>query len=238
MKVKRVSEHIWSLKTWVIIPIHVWIVVEKDGVTLVDAGIPLMAKGIMDFIKELDAGPLQRVLLTHGHSDHIGALKAISAETKVPVFAHLTEIPYMEGNLPYPGRKKAQPMVSKQFIQPLQEDEQGNLHSVAGLTPYLTPGHSPGHIVYYHEKDQVLLAGDLFTSKKGKLQSPYAMFTADMNEAVKSSLIVEKLKPIKLELCHGYTVSNPADQLEEYMQKMEGKLQKRKNQNQHNLISK
>ncbi len=134
MKVKRISEHIWSLRTWVIIPIHVWVVVEKGGVTLVDAGIPLMAKGIMDFIKELDADPLQRVLITHGHFDHIGALKAISAETRVPIFAHQTEIPYMVGALPYPRRKKAQPVVAKQFIRPLPEDEQGNLHSVAGLT--------------------------------------------------------------------------------------------------------
>jgi hypothetical protein len=31
---------------------------------------------------------------------------------------------------------------------------------------------------------QVLLAGDLFTSKKGKLHKPMAMFTANMNEAV------------------------------------------------------
>ena len=42
MKVKKVSEHIWSLKTWMIIPIHVWIVVDKEGITLVDAGIPMM----------------------------------------------------------------------------------------------------------------------------------------------------------------------------------------------------
>ena len=64
------------------------------------------------------------------------------------------------------------------------------------------------------------------------------MFTADMNEAVNSSSIVEKLKPIKLEVCHGYTVSNPAEQLEEYRKKVGRKLQKGKRQDQHNSISK
>lgn len=224
MKINKISEHIWSLRTWVIIPIHVWIVVDEDGVTLIDAGISMMAKGIMKFIKELDAGPLQRILLTHGHSDHVGSIKAILAERKVPVYAHSIEIPYMEGVLPFPRRKKAEQTVPKHIVQSLQEDEQGRLNSIAGLTPYLTPGHSPGHIVYYHEKDQVLLAGDLFTSKKGKLQQPMSMFTANMNEAVKSSSIVGKLKPAKLEVCHGYSVFQPADQLEEYIKQMEKKL--------------
>lgn len=224
MKINRVSEHVWSLRTWMIIPIHVWVVVDEDGVTLIDAGISMMAKGILKFISELDAGPLQRILLTHGHSDHVGALKALLAEKKVPVYAHSIEIPYMEGALPFPRRKKAEQTVPKNIVQSLQEDEQGRLNSMAEVTPYLTPGHSPGHVVYYHESDQILLAGDLFTSKNGKLHQPIPMFTADMNEAVKSSAIVGTLKPKRLEVCHGSSVFQPADQLEEYIQKMEKKL--------------
>ena len=218
------SEHIWSVKTWILIPIHVWIVADEEGLTLVDAGIPMMAKGIMKYMNQLEAGPLRRILLTHGHSDHVGALKSILSETNVPIYAHEIEIPYMEGDLIYPRRKKAEHNVAKGIVQSLQEDEKGGLKAIAGLTPYLTPGHSPGHVVYYHEQDQVLLAGDLFTSKKGKLHQPMSMFTADMAEAVRSSSIVEKLKPKRLEVCHGNSVLHPADQLEEYMQKMSTKL--------------
>lgn len=224
MKVKRVSEHIWSLKTWMIIPIHVWVVVDEDGVTLVDAGLSMMAKDIMKFMNQLEGGSLQRILLTHGHSDHVGAVKNILTEKNVPVYAHYIEIPYMEGELLYPRRKKVEQNVAKHITQPLQVDEQGRLKSIGGLTPYLTPGHSPGHVVYYHEKDQVLLAGDLFTSKKGKLHQPMAMFTADMAEAVRSSSIVDQLKPKQLEICHGNSVFDPVDQLEEYIQKMKKKL--------------
>lgn len=220
MKIEKVSEHIWSLKTWMLIPIHVWIVTDEEGLTLVDAGMPIMSKGVMKYMNQLEAGPLQRILLTHGHSDHVGALKSILSETKVPVYAHEIEIPYMEGELIYPRRKKVEHNVAEGIVQPLQDDEQGGLKSIAGLTPYLTPGHSPGHAVYYHEQDQVLLAGDLFTSKKGKLHQPMSMFTADMAEAVRSSKIVEKLKPKRLEVCHGNPVFHPADQLEEYVQKM------------------
>ncbi|ALC86946.1 hydrolase glyoxylase [Bacillus sp. FJAT-22090] len=224
MKAKKISDHIWSLKTWMIIPIHVWVVVEEDGVTLVDAGMPIMAKGIMKFINQLNAGPLRRILLTHGHSDHVGAVKSILKNNDVPVYAHQIEIPYMEGEIVYPKRKKLESNLAKKLSQPLLEDKTGNMQPIGGLTPIFTPGHSPGHVVYYHEKDQILLGGDLFTSKKGKLQPPMPMFTADMDQAVKSASVISKLKPKLLEVCHGNAVERPADQLENYIRSMEIKL--------------
>lgn len=51
-----------------------------------------------------------------------------------------------------------------------------------------------------------------------------SMFTADMAEAVRSSSVVEQLKPKRLEVCHGESVLHPVDQLKEYVQKMEKKL--------------
>lgn len=217
MKIKQVSEHIWSLKTWLIIPIHVWVVVEKDGVILVDAGIGLMTKGILAFIDKLAAGPLKAIILTHGHSDHVGAVKGILQQRTVPVYAHAIEIPYVEGKLPYPGRKKAAQVLEADLTKPLQEDSSGELALIGGLKPYLTPGHSPGHVVYYHEQDQVMLAGDLFTSKKGRLRKPMKIFTHDMKEAVASSVIVRKLQPKRLEVCHGDSVLLPGQQIDAYL---------------------
>lgn len=221
MKVKQISDHIYSLKTWMILPVHVWIVVEEDGVTLVDAGLPLMAKGILKFIETLNAGPLKRIILTHGHSDHIGAIKKILKVKEIPVFAHRIEIPYMEGDYPYPNRKKAVASFKKNFIHAFSEDKNKNLQKLGNITPYFTPGHSPGHVVFYHHDDQVLLAGDLFTSRQGKLQKPIAMFTADMNRALKSGRIVSQLKPKRLEVCHGNSVFYPANQIDEYIERHE-----------------
>jgi len=217
MKVRQISDHVWSLKIWLIIPVHVWLVVDEEGVTLVDAGISVMANGILSTVNQLDFGPLNRILLTHGHSDHVGAIGSITKSNPVPVYAHRIEIPYMEGELPYPRRNKAVTFLTKGLAQPLREDGAGQLQSVAGLTPYLTPGHSPGHVVYYHEQDKVLLAGDLFTSKKGKLHHPMPMFTSDMKEAIQSSQIVRQLQPQRLEVCHGNAVMNPADHFDEYL---------------------
>ncbi|NOU98853.1 MBL fold metallo-hydrolase [Paenibacillus planticolens] len=215
MSIKQISEHIWSVRTWMIIPVHVWAVVDHDGVTLVDAGVPWMAKSILRLINEL--GPLKQIVLTHGHGDHVGTLKRILQVHSVPVFAHRKEIPFVEGRTPYPGRSKAVAQVAKGVLQPLPEDEDGRLSPIGGLTPYFTPGHSPGHVVYYHEKDDVLLTGDLFNSKKGKLFM--ARFTPDPEEALRSSAIVKQLNPKRLEVCHGDTVFQPAEQLDELMKR-------------------
>ena len=225
MQVKRVSEHIWSLKKWMIIPIHIWIVVDEEGITLVDAGMPMMTKGILNFIEQLNAGPLLRILLTHGHSDHVGAVKGILKQYQVPVYAHPIEIPYMVGEVLYPKRKKLEHNLPRALVSPLLDDNLSKLNKIGGLTPYFTPGHSPGHVVYYHEQDQVLLAGDLFTSTKGKLKQPMAMFTANMKQAVASASIISQLKPNQLEVCHGNTVFQPSNQLEKYVNSMERKLE-------------
>lgn len=45
------------------------------------------------------------------------------------------------------------------------------------------------------------------------------MFTADMAQAVRSSEIVSELNPIRLEVCHGGSVMNPAEQIPAYQSK-------------------
>lgn len=217
MKIERVSEHIWSLKSWILIPIRVWVVAGEDGVTLVDAGLSVMSGGILRFIDSLNAGPLKRILLTHGHGDHVGAVSRILSDRQVPVYAHGIEIPFAEGKLPYPRRKKPEAGVASGVLRPLAHSQDGRLELVAGLRPYLTPGHSPGHVIYYHEQDRVMLAGDLFTSKNGKLRKPMAMFTADMDEAVRSSAVLTQVDPLRLEVCHGGPVLRPAQQLANYL---------------------
>lgn len=217
MQLQQLSPHIWKLtKKMLGFQIKVYLVVHAEGVTLVDAGLSSFGKAILDAVDTLHAGPLTDVLLTHGHSDHTGALAFLLSTQPMPVYAHADEFLYMEGKLPYPKRKKAQMTVKPGVARPLCADDQGILLPIHGLTPYYTPGHSPGHVVFHHEADNVLIGGDLFTSKKGQLRRPYAIFTPNMHQAVESGAIVTTLRPGWLTVCHGGEVKNPALQYEAY----------------------
>lgn len=59
-------------------PVNCYLILEKDGLTLIDTGILSNAKGIIALIHKLNL-PLKRILLTHAHGDHIGGLVAVKA---------------------------------------------------------------------------------------------------------------------------------------------------------------
>lgn len=214
MKVLKVSPNIYKVEAWFFLKMSAWIVTVDDGVYIVDTGMPFMGKRILKKAEKL--GKLKGILLTHGHSDHVGGLKKILEIKKVPVYAHEFDIKYMEGKEPFPGRKKTEFLVQPDLVQPL-EITNGNIKDIEDLTPIHTPGHSPGHVVYFHKKDQVLIGGDLFTSKNGQLRKPIAMFTSDMGEAVKSGRVVEDLKPNVVSICHGKDVKEPHKQINNYL---------------------
>lgn len=215
MKITQISPNIWKLGIWMIIPVNVWLVRSEDGLILIDGGIPKMATGILKQIKELNL-PLKKILLTHGHSDHVGSIKEIVRHTSAPVYIHREELQYAEGDMPYPGRKKAQTTIDKGMASPLLQDSEGRLQASDGLLPLWTPGHSPGHVAYYHKEDGVLIGGDLFTTRRGRLARPIPMFTADMQTAVRSGAVIEEMKPKLLTVCHGEDIKEPYSQWEGY----------------------
>lgn len=215
MKIRKISQNITKLEVWCLIKLSAWLVQTADGVYIVDTGVSFMGKRILREAEKL--GEVKGILLTHGHSDHVGGLQQIVRQKSIPVYAHPLELKYMEGSEPFPGRKKREQLVEPGMVQPLPVNEQGQLQGIASLMPYHTPGHSPGHVAYYHAEDDVLISGDLFTSRQGKLQQPMKMFTADMEEAIASAAIVGTLKPHLISIAHSDDVLHGYNHIEQYL---------------------
>jgi glyoxylase-like metal-dependent hydrolase (beta-lactamase superfamily II) len=155
----------------------------SESYALVDAGLKWSAKSIRKMVKEItgENGKPSAIILTHGHFDHVGALKELAEEWNVPVYAHSLEMPYITGKSSYPppdpsvgGGAMASmsflypkgPIDISEYVEKLPDD-----NSVPGFPEwkYLhTPGHSPGHISLYREKDKVLIAGDAFVTTKAE----------------------------------------------------------------------
>ena len=78
---------------------------DRTGWVLIDAGI----RGSASFIKNAAKARFgnvkpEAIILTHGHFDHVGALKSLAEEWDIPVFAHELELSFLTGNDSYQWR--------------------------------------------------------------------------------------------------------------------------------------
>ncbi len=150
------------------------------GLVAYDAGEKSMARAILTAAR----GRLTRVVLGHGDTDHRGAAPALRA-AGIPVFCHPDARPYAEGA---GGREYWRP----QLLPPAVRALHGVMHHVwdggpvtidgtvragdviAGFEVVELPGHAPGLIGLWRERDRVALVSDAFymTDMWGRPQEP------------------------------------------------------------------
>ena len=114
---------------------------------------------ILSFLKEKGL-TLDAVLLTHGHFDHVGAVRELASELDVKVYIH-------EGDLSLPPQFTAGPLY-------YTDTYKGGLSiEAAGLDVFVrhTPGHTPGSVCLLVEN--ALFSGDtLFAGSCGRTDLP------------------------------------------------------------------
>ncbi|HEV3476968.1 MAG TPA: MBL fold metallo-hydrolase [Rubrobacteraceae bacterium] len=109
-----------------------------------------------------------RILITHAHIDHVGAVAALADEYACPVLMHREAEPMLE-QLPTQAM-----MMGLRFGKVPSVDhylEDGQVLEVGGLEleARYTPGHAPGHLAFYAESEAVVFAGDaLFAGSVGR----------------------------------------------------------------------
>ncbi|GHA37339.1 MBL fold metallo-hydrolase [Photobacterium aphoticum] len=116
---------------------------------------------------------LTKLILTHGHLDHVGGTAPLAAEFNVPVVGpHKDDAFWLEG-LPRQSEMFGFPMT--EAFEPTQWLEDGDVITVGKqtLAVYHTPGHTPGHVVLHSEDANVAFVGDvLFKGGIGRTDFP------------------------------------------------------------------
>ncbi len=116
---------------------------------------------------------VEKVLLTHGHIDHAGGAAELAARLKVPVEGPQREDAYWLAQLPNQSRMFGFPEAGA--FTPDRWLEEGDRVRVGDeeLQVLHTPGHTPGHICYFHRPSKLALVGDvIFAGSIGRTDFP------------------------------------------------------------------
>ncbi len=212
---KEILPNVYCLESNVV---NIYLFVEDDGLTLVDAGMPRSDKKVLAAIKELgyQSSDLSRILVTHSDMDHVGSLAAIQAATGATVITSLESANYIEnGRSPEHLPALAQwfvktfikyKPVAKENIQLCQDGDE--LPLLGGLQVIATPGHTPDHHSFYSPSLGLLFAGDALRTENGRLGSSPKRITANQAQATQSAIKLLELNPAIFACGHGEPMQN------------------------------
>ncbi|MCA0755633.1 MBL fold metallo-hydrolase [Paenibacillus sp. N4] len=221
-------------------PVNCYLVEEKDSLTLVDAAMPNNAKAILQAAEQIGK-PIARIVLTHAHADHIGAvdgLKALLPEARL--FISGREARLLAGDVSLAAGEPDAPIrggVPKPGAMASKPDEllQGG-ERIGSLLAVPAPGHTPGSMAFIDTRSDALIAGDAFQTRGGvavagqmKLLFPFpAMATWHKQTSIDTARKLSALKASLLATGHGEMAAHPQRLLDEAIANAERALAKAK----------
>lgn len=193
---------------------RVYLIEGADSLTIIDAALAFSVPAILKQTAQFADKPVKRILITHGHPDHIGGLPALKQATGAELIFSEIERPYIEGTQPLPRPPGRLPM-PQQTLPGTPVDRVVNEGDVidtgiGDLHVVFTPGHAPGHISFWQPEQRILFTGDTMMHLLGRLRLPVPLFTLDMDENRRSVQKLADLEPAVLCFGHGTPITQGA----------------------------
>ena len=116
---------------------------------------------------------LEKLLLTHGHVDHVGAAGVLSRQLHIPIEGPHEADAFLMDSLPQQSQ-----MFGFPHTEPFRPDRwlnEGDRVSVgeSSMSVLHCPGHTPGHVVLFNPEERLAFVGDvLFKGSIGRTDFP------------------------------------------------------------------
>ncbi len=115
---------------------------------------------------------LEKILITHGHIDHCGESGILAKELGIPIEGPHEADRFWISRLDEDGAKYG---IRGEVFEPDRWLEDGDTVTVGELTLNVIhcPGHTPGHVVFFHGPSKFAIVGDvLFQGSIGRTDFP------------------------------------------------------------------
>ena len=115
---------------------------------------------------------LEKIIITHGHLDHCGQAGMLAEELGIPIEGPHEADRFWIDQLDGDGARYG--MVAKSF-EPDRWLKDGDQVTVGDLVLDVIhcPGHTPGHVIFYHQPSRLAVVGDvLFQGSIGRTDFP------------------------------------------------------------------
>lgn len=166
---------------------NTWLLPGREP-ALVDAGVG-RPEHVDAVARALHGVPLARILITHGHPDHVGGIPALRERwPDVRVFPSLDAAGVTGSRIPAGD---------------------------GALLVIPTPGHSPDHVCYFNEESRDLYCGDM--ARIGGTVVIPAGQGGSLREYLESLARIRALAPTRLLPGHGPIVEDPLALIDEYV---------------------
>ena len=219
MRITSHGSNLVQLTRWATaFPMNCYLVVEEDGLTLVDSTMSSPAADVAAQVARMGL-ELRRITLTHAHGDHVGGVRGVRERfpgLEVSIGPRDGRILAGDRSLD-PGEPQTQVkgFFEKVDWKPDRLLEPGD--RVGSLEVVASPGHTPGHLAFLDTRDRSLIAGDAFQTRAGMAVSgvlrplfPFpALATWHKPTALASAISLQALQPSRLAVGHGDVLEDP-----------------------------